>query len=636
MEMNMSNKTPKPHIFENTAPWMGELSRGWQFSPPADLHCSVEPDIVQAASGNTFVVTMKVGPNLTIPAGGHITMGVPHTWEAYLGNCFRKTVKTVGNRNQVQLGYGAYTDVECSNADVSLVLEASYGRNDDLVDVVVTKGELKPGDEVRLILGPNDNCLLQAQKYAQVVIFSTGVDLEGNMKYIQAAEHPTVKVVGAYADRLRVFAPAVVQAGEEFDVRVLPVDIYSLNPATKYKSRVNFLSDDEVALPKPIDINTDTDPVGITVKIKAPASGIHYITVMDPKTGISGRSNAVGTGFLPDRGIYFGELHSQMWHSMGTGTTEEFFEWGRDNGGLDFCCPANHYGVRYELTDEIWQELVDCCNRYNDPGRFVTMVSYEWNSCAGHKNVYYRDDHGEFNYWKDRTNPDKLWETLKGRDVLTIPHHPKGCGILDWSYRNDTHQRLMEICSLWTRGEVGGGQSAQRALAMGHRVGFVGGTDSHYGLACQGSYHVNDGNGMACVMATELTRDAIWLALWERRCYATTGDKILLDFSMNDHPLGSDIAADLTSAEPRTFRMRVAGTYCVNKVEIIRNNEVVFIAEPGKDVWEGEWTDNSLLNPIAPTFDYDRPFVFYYMRVTQGNYQMAWASPIWLTQHVNK
>jgi len=633
----MTPDSPKPHIFEECRDWMGRLSRAWQFKPPVDLHCSVEPAVVQAASGHTFVVTMKVGPKLTIPTGGHITMSIPHTWQAHLGNCFRRAIKTVGNRQQVNRGYGAFTDVECSNPDVSLELAASYGRILDLVDVVVTGGEIKPGDEIRLILGPNDNCLLQAQKYAQVAIFSTAVDLERNRDYRRAATAPTVKVVGAYADRLRIFAPAVVRPGEEFDVRVLPVDIYSLNPATRYQGSVRFFPEGEMDLPDHLDVDTDKSPKGVSTRASAPRSGVHYITALDPATGIAGRSNPIAVNFLPDRRIYFGEMHSQMWMSMGTGTTDEFFEWGRDNAGLDFCCPANHYNWRYEVTDEIWRELVDACNAWNEPGRFVTMISYEWggNGRSGHKNVYYRGDYGEFDYWyRDRKNPDELWETFKGRDVLTVPHHTKAGSGVDWSYRNDEHQRLVEICSNWGISEEGGDHCVQAALAMGHRLGFVGGTDSHYGLACQGSYHVNDGNGMACVMATELTRDAIWQALYDRRCYATTGDKIVLDFSMNGHPLGSDVQVDLAQAGPRTFSMRIAGTYRIDLVEIIRNNEVVFSAEPGCDVWEGKWTDDTPLESLAiePTFDYDRPFVFYYMRVTQGNYQKAWASPIWLTQ----
>jgi hypothetical protein len=195
----------------------------------------------------------------------------------------------------------------------------------------------------------------------------------------------------------------------------------------------------------------------------------------------------------------------------------------------------------------------------------------------------------------------------------------------------------VEICSNWDIAEEAGPRSVQAALAMGQRLGFVGGTDSHYGLANQGSYHVNDGNGLACVMATELTRDAIWRALHERRCYATTGDRIVLDFSMNRHPMGTDISVDLAQMEPRTFSLRVAGTYRVDLVEIARNNEVVFSAEPGEDVWEGEWTDSDPLLPIAfePAYPYDSQFVFYYMRVTQGNRQKAWASPIWLTQRTD-
>ena len=174
----------------------------------------------------------------------------------------------------------------------------------------------------------------------------------------------------------------------------------------------------------------------------------------------------------------------------------------------------------------------------------------------------------------------------------------------------------------------------QSALAMGHRIGLVGGTDSHYGLANQGSYHVNDGNGLACVIAPKLTRDAIWQALYDRRCYATTGDRILLHFDMNGHLMGTDLVADLADVEPRPFTMRVAGTAPVDEVAIVRNGEVVFSMQPRAEVWEGEWIDEEALSPIAftPTFEGDSPFVYYYLRVTQRNRQQAWSSPIWLTQ----
>ena len=97
--------------------------------------------------------------------------------------------------------------------------------------------------------------------------------------------------------------------------------------------------------------------------------------------------------------------------------------------------------------------------------------------------------------------------------------------------------------------------------------------------------------------------------------------------------MGTDLAADIKEYPPRRFAMRVAGTYRIDQVELLRNNEVIFCSEPGSDVWEGEWTDAEPLEGLVlkPTFPDDRPFVFYYLRVTQGNRQSAWASPIWLT-----
>ena len=634
----MASSSLKPHHFENTTHWFRGISRQWQFREPVDLTCTIEPSIVHAASGHTFVIACAVGPELALPRGAHITFEIRATWDAYLGNCFRRGIKTVGNRGQIQPGYGAFTDVESSNPGVRLDWVASYGRHLDLVDIVIAEGELGPGDTLSITLGSPDGNLVQAQKYEQGVVLPVAVDLKGDRVYRRAKVFPEVRVIGAWPDRFRVFAPGVVRPGEEFAVRVLPVDIYSFNRATGYQGIVEMLADENVRFAEVgISMNSHAQPNGAVTTAKIADDGVHYITAFDRRSGLSGRSNPIGSRFLEDRGIYFGEMHSQMWYSMGTGTTEEFFEWGRDVAGLDFCAPANHYNARFEVTDEIWQDLVSACNAYNDPGRFATMVSYEWGGSggSGHKNIYYRGDYGEFSYhYRTPKDANKLWASLEGQDVLTIPHHPKAMGGTDWRYRNDQHQRLVEICSKWGVAETAGPRSVQAALAMGHRLGFVGGTDSHYGLANQGSYHVNDGNGLACVMATELARDALWQALHDRRCYATTGDRILLDFSMDGHPLGNDIPADLATYGPRAFSMRVAGTYRIDSVEIVRNNQVIHVAEPGAEVWEGGWVDQEPLLPLAlqPTFGYDRPFVYYYLRVTQGNRQQAWASPIWLTQ----
>ena len=637
----MTTDAPQPRVWGRDRDWWDQ-SRAWHERPVADLRCSVEPAVVEAASGHTFTMTMTCGPELRLGVGAHVTVEIPESWDAHLGNCYRRGIRTVAARGQIQVGYGAFVEVACSRAEVGLEAGVWWGRLFDLIDVVVTRGELGPGDEIRLTLGTPEGNLVQAQKYAQVAVLMTGVDVHGDGVYQRASQQPAVRVIGAAAERLRVFGPGVVSAGERFEVKVLPVDLYSFNPSPGYEGTVGLFSSGELALPDQIDVRTDDAPRATAVEAEARTDGVLRITATDARSGIGGRSNPIGVDFYADgRRAYFGEMHSQMFASMGTGTTEEFFTWGRDVAHLDFCAPANHYNHRLAVTDAVWQEVVETANRFNDDGRFATFVSYEWGGVAGsgHKNVYYRGDTGEFAHWYRgvHQSPEDLWRSLEGRDVLTIPHHTKFGGTTDWRFRNDRHQRVVEICSLWGISEEGGPRSVQAALAMGHRLGFIGGTDSHYGLANQGSYHVNDGNGLACVVAQELNRDALWQALWERRCYATTGDRILLDFRLQVDgqtiEMGTDLPVKSVSTGPRRLSMRLAGTERLERVEIVRNNQIVYATEPRAEDWSGEWTDDAPLHDVTiqPTFDYDRPFVFYYLRAWQRNRQRAWGSPIWLT-----
>ena len=238
-----------------------------------------------------------------------------------------------------------------------------------------------------------------------------------------------------------------------------------------------------------------------------------------------------------------------MWLSMGTGTTDEFFSWGRDAAGLDFCAPANHYNWRYEVTEDIWRDLVDACNRWNEPGRFVTLVSYEsaGGHGSGHRNVYFRGDNGAFDYWYRRPwGAEPLWEWLEecGWEAITIPHHPRTLGGTDWAHRNDRFQRLVEICSKW-----GISEEATVQARWPSRLG-PGGTALWPGEP--GSYHVNDSNGWPRV--AEIRREH-W-RFYERRCTTATAS-CRPDSTAPD---GRRRARQTWRPAPRV-RMRVAGTH---------------------------------------------------------------------------
>ena len=616
-------------VWSNLADWYAQ-SRRWIRAAPVDGNASISPDFAKACEPNTWEITYVVG-NTPLSAGAHISVEIPLSWKIDLGRIF--SVKHLMLPGEASAGYGVLVEAAASRDDVKTDVAISDLSRFSVVDVAIAEGALQEGDWVKIILGGTESSKMRAQKYAQRAIFTLGVDVSGNGTYRRVPEFPSVSVVGGFAAGLRVVAPATVEPDKPFEIDVMPIDSYNHNPASEYNAQVSLMSSSKsLWVPSKCRFAPEGPSIVALKDIKATGRGVFRVTAMDEENALIGRSNPIGAGFSDEGHIYFGDIHGQVYESIGTGTTEEYYQWGRDVERLDFCATANHYGGRYDPTPDIWNRVVHISNRYYQPGKFVTFISFEWGSGhVGHRNVYYKGSEGDlFPAFVEESNSlEKLWKLLEGRDVLTIPHHPKYCGRADWTLRNDDLQRLVEICSMWGISESGGIHSVQYALSKGHRLGFIGGTDTHFGQPGHGSHGVNEGRGLAAVYAGELTRPAIFDALRDRHCYATTGDRILLNFRVNDARMGEEV--EIPEGMPRKIAVRAEGTGPIEKVEIIRNNQVVYTyAERGLSA-EFEWEDGAPFSQIAmsPAYEGDVPFVFYYCRLTQENGQMAWSSPVW-------
>jgi hypothetical protein len=623
----MNNCEIKAKRWDRIADWYSQ-SRRWKDQKPVDGRAWIEPDHAKACEPKTWEIIYQVGDTPLKP-GAHISVEISPEWKMDLGRIYPSPHLAIAG--SLASGYGAPVEAKTSRDDVEVDLAISEPSRFSIVDVAITSGTLQKGDVIKIILGGSDGSKMRAQKYAQKAVFTMGVDISGNGEYRRVSQFPAVSVSGSWASALRVIAPATITPGELFDVTIMPIDSYAHNPASGYTGQVELKASNE-ALELP-STHKFTQKTISHIKGRAESKGVYRVTAVDMENALIGRSNPIGAGFSHNDNIYFGDIHGQVYESIGTGTSDEYFQWGRDVERLDFCALANHYGGRYNATPDVWNIVLDTTNKYNQPGKFATIIGYEWGGRPGHRNVYFRGNKAPLYLgFEEKSNSlDKLWELLDGGDVLTIPHHSKYCTPTDWTLRNDKMQRLVEICSQWGISESGGSHSVQHALSKGHRLGFIGGTDTHFGQPGHGAHGVNEGRGLAAVYAHKLTREAIFDALRERHCYATTGDRILLEFKLNSLIMGQE--ADYSGEyRVREISVKAEGTTRITNAEIIRNNEVVY-SHSGKGLSVNfDWEDKEPLENIAfkPSYDGDAPFIYYYCRLTQENQQMAWSSPVWI------
>lgn len=116
------------------------------------------------------------------------------------------------------------------------------------------------------------------------------------------------------------------------------------------------------------------------------------------------------------------------------------------------------------------------------------------------------------------------------------------------------------------------------------------------------------------VWTTELTRQAVFEALWNRRVFASTNVRVYLEFSVCGVPMGSQVKA----AGSRPIRVRAISEKPITTIEIVRN---------GEDWRSMQFERHDIDWRIEDT---DAAPAWYYARVTRADGEMAWSSPVWV------
>ena len=380
--------------------------------------------------------------------------------------------------------------------------------------------------------------------------------------------------VGSGVVGVRGFAPSVVGVGERFEVSVRFEDEFR-NRATGEMPAVRIFHNENVIASAP----KGRKGVILFPNIQFGAPGVYRLRVEADDIASIAEVNPILVKKSPETKLLWGETHGHSGFSEGMGSVNGVYEFARDDARLDFMALTEH---DYWMDDAEWEVLRKAAQRYNEPGKFLAFLAYEWTVHAkhgGHHNIIFRTPEDRARVPRQEAQTlDVLYETLlannDSKDILLIPHaHNPG----DWGMSESATERFVEIVSLHGTFEWFG----RRYLDEGFLVGFLGGSDDHMGHPGLRPLRRNPTSdnygGLLGLYASDKTNDAVFDAMREINGYATNGIRAILDLELNGQKMGRKVRA----SELSKITGSVHGTAPIAEISLIKNGEVVH----NEDLW---------------------------------------------------
>jgi hypothetical protein len=349
--------------------------------------------------------------------------------------------------------------------------------------------------------------------------------------------------------------------------------------------------------------------------------------------------------------IYWGEIHAHTEMSDGIGEYSELYRHAQQEGCLDFAAATDHAEF---FSDNQWLWMQDVTNAWNQPGRFVTLVGYETEGKQRDRTVY--TSRSRLKLFRGRYPPtsslDVVWEYFHGDEEFVGGVHAllaHGVNWGHWQHHDPSVERFVEIYSMWgasdfrdnplvpdwvdkwiKQGTIKPPMTTNELLQKGAKLGFTGGGDCHQGhcgfvsedpegqvaIPKHLAAYIQFRCGMTAAAMPDLDRNSLIGALRDRRTYATTGARILLDFTAG-LPMGA-----IGAAQEVECYVAVHAVQPIRLLEIIKDGNVVWSAEFNQLDVMTTWQD-----PELPNSEH-----YYYLHVIQTDGHMAWSSPIWVGQ----
>ncbi len=293
--------------------------------------------------------------------------------------------------------------------------------------------------------------------------------------------------------------------------------------------------------------------------------------------------------------LFWGDLHNHNAVGYAQGSLQRSIDIAREH--LDFFAFTGHASWHdmpkmpgdahmkwvngFKVHTDHWPKTRELIRSANS-AEFTALLGYEWHSSIfGDYCMIFAEDQPDL-YLPDHV--DKLLKFADEKRALAIPHHlayARGWRGANFDHFTPGVSPVVEIfsehgCSEAITAPVGdfirhsnGGRvtenTVDRQLHRGLRFGFVASSDDHRGYP--GAY----GEGLVAIWARDLSPASLIESIRRRRTYAVTGDRIQLDFTINDRPMGSE----LKPTADRQIDVAVEAPDSIKMIELVRSDHVI-------------------------------------------------------------
>lgn len=618
--------------------------------------CYCEPSTALAGEVNTWVFTYTTSVNL--PKGSRLkfdvcSRGRDIDWEVPSIN-----LKKTSNVIYAKMDNGKVLQAKEVEAPESFTPQYEF----ILPSVLETGSTLSivigapPGSSKSNLQKNGNRAQCNAQRRRPFLLY---VDTSGKGRFDEP-EVFSFDIRGSELHSIRVLAPSFVARNKRFDAIVRFEDEYGNLTGNAPEDTLIELSHENIRENLKWRLFIPETGFIALPNLYFNEPGIYTLQLYNTKTKQIFRSSPIKCFGENTRHLFWGLLHGESERIDSTENIESCLRHFRDDKALNFY-GTSHFESQEETSNEIWKLANQNVAEFDEADRFATFLGFQWAGDSmdeGMREIVYLKDGKPILRKKDpKSNTlKKIYKSHSPKEIISIPclTMAKKLGF-NFDEFDPEFERVVEIYNAWGSSECtkkegnlrpicskdkNGIQedpngSIQKALLNNHRFGFVaGGLDDRGEYA--GLYESNQEQytpGLTAIIAPEHSRAALAEALYNRSCYATTGERIIVGLYVAGAPMGSEISTATKQGLliNRHLNGYVAGTTDLKAVELIRNGKVIKKFEPKGYSLDFEFDDMTPLEKAAiKPADKKPPFVFYYLRATQADGHIAWSSPIWV------